>query len=110
MKSKIHTTSTDSRILTYGTVTNELASLSNKGLSDLLSKATPIGTSIGGTALLLKLNGTNIFVKKIPLTDIEKQPENYMSTANLFGLPTYCQYGLGEGPIGSPGLGVWREL
>ena len=28
-----------------------------------------------------------------------------MSTANLFGLPTYYQYG-----IGSAGFGVWREL
>lgn len=28
-----------------------------------------------------------------------------MSTANLFGLPTFCQYG-----VGGPGFGAWREL
>jgi hypothetical protein len=28
-----------------------------------------------------------------------------MSTANVFGLPTFCQYG-----VGGPGFGAWREL
>jgi hypothetical protein len=46
-----------------------------------------------------------IFVKKIPLTDIERLPENVMSTANLFNLPLYYQYG-----IGSAGFSAWREL
>ncbi len=44
-------------------------------------------------------------MKKIRLTDIERQTENMMSTANLFNLPTYFQYG-----IGSQGFGAWREL
>jgi hypothetical protein len=96
------------RICTYGAVSTELALLSDQRLSVLLSKATPIGTSIGGTAVSMEIGGTRIFVKKIPLTDLERRPENIMSTANLFGLPSYCQYGLGD--IGSPGFGAWREL
>jgi hypothetical protein len=46
-----------------------------------------------------------VFVKRIPLTDLERRPDHVMSTANLFDLPTFLQYG-----IGSPGFGVWREL
>jgi hypothetical protein len=113
LNSKLHQDSlsyTAKRKVTYGCVANELALLSNKRLLKCLSEANPVGTSIGGTAVVLNLNGTNIFVKKIRLTDIEILPENVMSTANLFGLPSYCQYGIGDGPNGSPGFGVWREL
>jgi hypothetical protein len=46
-----------------------------------------------------------VFVKRIPLTDLERHPDNVMSTANLFRLPPFYQYG-----IGSTGFGVWREL
>jgi hypothetical protein len=46
-----------------------------------------------------------VFVKRIPLTDLERRPENVRSTANVFGLPAFCQYG-----VGGPGFGAWREL
>jgi hypothetical protein len=39
------------------------------------------------------------------LTDVETRPENVRSTANLFGLPMFYQYG-----VGSSGFGAWREL
>ncbi|WP_285601146.1 hypothetical protein [Kineosporia sp. NBRC 101731] len=39
------------------------------------------------------------------MTDLELLPENVRSTANLFDLPMYYQYG-----IGSAGFGAWREL
>ena len=93
------------RIAAYGVVSTELALLSDQRLLGLLENAAPLGTSIGGTAALLTINGTRVFVKKIRLTDIERRPENLMATTNLFDLPLYCQYG-----IGSPGFGVWREL
>lgn len=93
------------RHTTYSAIATELALLSDQHLTRLLGEATPIGTSIGGTSSVLSIGGTNIFVKKIRLTDIERRPENIMSTANLFDLPLYCQYG-----VGSPGFGVWREL
>jgi hypothetical protein len=36
------------------------------------------------------------------------EPENVRSTANLFQLPDFCHYGVGE--IGGAGFGAWREL
>lgn len=44
----------------------------------------------------------------MPLTDLERQPANIRSTANLFKLPVFCHYGVGA--IGAPGFGAWREL
>jgi hypothetical protein len=67
-----------------------------------------MGSGIGGTSALLDIGGTPVFVKRVPLTDLEKQPENVRSTANLFGLPAFCHYGVGV--IGGPGFGAWREL
>jgi len=43
--------------------------------------------------------------KKIPLSELEMRSENWLSTANLYQLPLFCQYGLG-----APGFGSWREL
>ena len=60
---------------------------------------------IGGTSLQIEIDNTPVFVKKVPLTDLELQTENYMSTANIFNLPMCYQYG-----IGSAGFGAWREL
>lgn len=96
---------TATRLTTYSAISTELALLSDQHLSALLEKAEPLGSSICGATFLLKIKETPVFVKKIRLTDIEKQPENMMSTANLFDLPTYFQYG-----IGSQGFGAWREL
>ncbi len=67
--------------------------------------ARPLGTGIGGASALLEVEGVPVFVKSVPLTDRERLPGNAGSTANLFGLPPFCQYG-----IGGPGFGVWREL
>jgi len=67
--------------------------------------AVPIGSGIGGESALLEVAGTSVFVKRVLLTDLERQPENVRSTANLFELPVFCQYG-----IGGPGFGAWREL
>ncbi|MDQ0382948.1 serine/threonine protein phosphatase [Amycolatopsis thermophila] len=44
-----------------------------------------------------------MFVKRIPLTD--RELAHPRSTANLFELPMFCQYGLG-----GPGFNGWREL
>ncbi|MGW6062044.1 protein kinase family protein [Streptomyces sp. NPDC055189] len=64
-----------------------------------------MGSGIGGKAALLEIDGVPVFVKRVPLTDLERRPENAGSTANVFGLPVFCQYG-----IGGPGFGAWREL
>lgn len=58
--------------------------------------------------MLLAIGGTPVFVKRVPLTELETRPENVRSTANLFRLPMFCHYGVGL--IGAPGFGAWREL
>ena len=95
----------NSRITTYHTIAPKLESLNDQNLLELLEKSVSIHFGMGGTSVLLKIDGINIFVKKVPLTDVEILPENIMSTENIFELPTYYQYG-----IGSAGFGAWREL
>ena len=98
-------TSNEARLARYTTVSTELALLSDRRLARLVAEARPIGSGIGGRSVLLEIADTPVFAKLVPLTDLEKRPENVMSTANLFNLPLFFQYGLG-----SPGFGVWREL
>lgn len=50
-----------------------------------------------------KIDGINIFIKKIPCTTLEFN--NMFDTSNLFNLPTYYNY-----PIGSAGINCFREL
>ncbi|WEH18300.1 serine/threonine-protein kinase [Streptomyces sp. VNUA24] len=100
--------SREARLTSHHTVAAALARHSDRSLSRLLDKAAPGGSGIGGTSALLELDGLQVFVKRVPLTDLERRPENVHSTANLFGLPPWCQYGVGA--VGSPGFGAWREL
>jgi hypothetical protein len=53
----------------------------------------------------MEVEGTRVFVKRVPLTDLELQPQHVRSTANMFDLPLFYQYG-----AGSAGFGAWREL
>lgn len=94
----------DTRLTAFGTVSTALALLSDRALRQALSAATPIGSGIGGKSAVLEVAGTPVFVKQVPLTDLERRPENVRSTANLFGLPMFCHYG-----IGGPGFGAWRS-
>ena len=71
----------------------------------LLATAEPLGVGIGGETAVTKIAGHRVFIKKIPLCALERLPENVGSTANLFALPMFYQYG-----IGSAGFGAWREL
>ena len=64
-----------------------------------------VNKGMGGTSLQLEIDNTSIFVKKVPIIDLELRAENYMSTANVFNLAMCYQYG-----IGSTGFGGWREL
>ncbi|MCG8918904.1 hypothetical protein L6E12_24295 [Actinokineospora sp. PR83] len=96
------------RLTAYGAVSTALALCSDRELRDLVEGAEPVGSGIGGTTALLDVDGTPVFVKRVPLTELELRPENARSTANLFGLPAFCHYGVGL--IGGPGFGAWREL
>lgn len=96
------------RLTAHSAVSTSLAMCSDRALRELVDTAVPIGSGIGGKSALLEVAGTPVFVKRVPLTDPERQPEHVRSTANLFELPVFCQYGIGT--IGGPGFGAWREL
>ncbi|MFF0575521.1 protein kinase family protein [Streptosporangium saharense] len=95
----------NARLAGYGAVSTQLSLLSDHRLGEVVAAATPLGSGIGGRSAELDINGTRVFVKRIPLTDIELRPENVRSTANVFELPMFYQYG-----VGSAGFGAWREL
>ncbi|MFI8893006.1 protein kinase family protein [Streptomyces paradoxus] len=93
------------RLSDYDTVATSLSLLGDAELRELVDDATPLGTGIGGRSARLDVSGTPVFVKRVPVTDLELLPEHRRSTANLFGLPMICQYG-----IGGPAFGAWREV
>ncbi len=95
----------DHRHKAHSSIATELTKLSDAELSVLLAKGDSLHTGIGGTSVRVNIRGTPVFAKKVPLTVLESKPENARSTTNIFGLPLFCQYG-----IGSPGFGAWREL
>jgi len=80
------------RLTAHSAVSTSLALCSDRALRELVDTAVPIGSGIGGKSVLLEVAGTPVFVKRVPLTDPERQPE----------------YGIGT--IGGPGFGAWREL
>lgn len=96
------------RLARHGAVATALALCGDRRLRELVDAAVPAGAGIGGRTVLLEVDGTPVFVKQVPLTDLERRPEHVRSTANLFGLPLFCQYGVGS--IGAAGFGAWREL
>jgi hypothetical protein len=93
------------RGLSWARVHALLTALDDTELVELLRTATEVGTGIGGKTSRLVVDGTTVFVKAVSLTAVETRADNLRSTANLFGLPTYCQYN-----VGSPGINAWREL
>ncbi|MFG1760491.1 phosphotransferase [Micromonospora echinofusca] len=98
-------TSHSGRVGRYGDVSSALALLTDRQLADMVGQGQVLGSGIGGSSVRCEVVGVPVFVKRIPLSDLERRPENVRSTANLFGLPPFCQYG-----VGSPGFGAWREL
>ncbi|MFJ4031301.1 protein kinase family protein [Streptomyces griseoluteus] len=93
------------RLAMYGTVATRLSLLSDRRLGEVVAAADPLGSGIGGRSAELDIDGRRVFVKRVPLTDTELRPENVRSTANVFQLPMFYQYG-----VGSAGFGAWREL
>jgi hypothetical protein len=89
-------------------VSAALARLDDRRLGRLVDAAPVVGSGVGGGAAALDVEGVPVFVKRIPLTDLEREPGNVRSTANLFGVPASCHYGVVRWP--GPGFGAWREL
>jgi hypothetical protein len=83
-----------------------LAGRDDGELTTLLRSAPTSTVGVGGGASVLDVDGVPVFAKRIPITDRELAHPH--STANLFDLPTYCQYGMYG--LAGPGFGAWREL
>lgn len=89
----------------YTLISNALACKSNAQLQDALLAGKVMHTGIGGRSVQIEIENHPVFVKQVPITELELQPIHLMSTANMFHLPMCYQYG-----IGSAGFSVWREL
>ncbi|NNU27098.1 protein kinase family protein [Isoptericola sp. JC619] len=96
------------RMVAHEAVSTALSRCTDRELRERVDAGTPVGSGIGGETVLMEVDGHPVFVKQLRLTDLERLPEHVGSTANLFGLPMFCHYGVGR--IGGPGFGAWREL
>jgi hypothetical protein len=94
------------RLERFARGTAALSALGADELREQIAGMNHIGVGIGGTTGVLDVAGDPVFVKRLPLTDLERTPDNLMSTANLFDLPVVCHYGVGF----APSVGAWREL
>ena len=91
----------NSRIDTYWKLNTHFAYIDD---SQLISTLANEGETLGwGKNQVLKIGGSKVFVKRVPITDLEYK--HMYSTKNLYGLPTYYNYG-----IRSAGFGVFREI
>lgn len=85
----------------YYLLSNQLTQLGSKQLAGLLGDNAP---SRGwGATHTIKQGQSKVFIKRIPVTQLEY--ENLFSTENLYGMPTFYNYG-----VGSAGFGAFREL
>lgn len=93
------------RAARYGAVSRSLTLLSDEQLRAAVAGARPLAAGIGGHTFKLLVGDVAVFVKRVPLTDVEREPAHDRSTANVFALPAHFHYG-----VGSAGSGAWREL
>lgn len=87
-------------------VSTSLAARDDDDLAALLHAAPTSAVGVGGDSFVLDVDGVPVFAKRIPITDRELAHPH--STANLFDLPPFCQYGMYR--LAGPGFGAWREL
>jgi hypothetical protein len=92
-----------SRQASHERVSAFLAARSDSELAALVEKGQAGEVGVGGGSVRLDVGGVPVFAKRIPLTELERARPH--STADLFGLPLFCQYG-----VVSPGFTAWREL
>ncbi|MFC7621948.1 hypothetical protein [Microlunatus sp. GCM10028923] len=85
----------------YAKLSTELAHLDDAGLRELVGGSA--GATGWGDVRTVELAGERVFVKIIPLTDLELTRPH--STSNHYRLPSFYQYG-----VGSAGFGAWREI
>src|SRR4051812_14890098 len=94
-------TKLETRKENYFKISEALALVDNKKLDLLLDEKKQ--TEGWGKNHIIKVGKAKVFVKRIPLTELEYT--NMFSTKNLYKLPLYYNYG-----VGSAGFGAFREL
>lgn len=63
------------RLAAYSAASTSLSLRSDRQLGRLVDAAVPHGSGIGGRPALLEVDGKPVFVKRVPLTDMELLPE-----------------------------------
>lgn len=71
------------RIKTYKAMSQHLSLLSDENLTKLLESAEQKNINSWGKVFSLAIAGAPVFVKKVPLTDFERQQENWQNTSNI---------------------------
>ena len=94
------------RRLRHDRMSVSLAARDDDELAALLRSAPAGAVGVGGGSSVLDVDGVPVFAKRIPIT--ARELARPRSTANLFDLPVYCQYGMYR--LAGPGFGAWREL
>ena len=64
------------RLINYASLSNTLARLTDEELVTLVAKAPSLHSGVGGRSVVLTIDSTPIFVKRVPLTDLERRPEH----------------------------------
>ena len=64
------------RLARYSEVASSLALLSDRRLGRLVDGAGSTGSGIGGSSAVVDVGGVPVFVKRVPLTDLERRPEH----------------------------------
>ncbi|MDB2614292.1 GNAT family N-acetyltransferase, partial [Chlamydiales bacterium] len=88
----------------YEYINKCLNHLSNDEITTLLEQGDSLHSGYG-TSVKIEIDGIPLFVKQVPLNEVEGKLENIKSTKNLFEIPLYYQYGVGSG-----GFNIWREV
>jgi len=89
----------------YDLASASVAACNDDELAAFLHAAPTSAVGVGGGTSVLDVDGVPVFTRRIPITDRELAHPH--STANLFDLPTYCQYGMHR--LAGRGFGAWRE-
>ena len=84
----------------YAALSSAVARLDDRSLASLLG---PTGRSGWGSSGSVTIDGHDVFVKRIPVTELETRRR--WSTKNVHQLPVFYSYG-----VGSAGFGAHREL
>jgi hypothetical protein len=61
------------RVGRYSDVSSALALRSDRQLGELVEQAPLLGSGIGGTSVVLDVDGVPVFAKRVPLTDLERR-------------------------------------